>query len=188
MARSKPMNHPEHILKTLDSYLERPTRLILYGRAALALGYKNTPQTFQSTLDVDVILPEVEMSSIDEDEQFWNAIESTNQQLQYLGLYITHLFTESQVILSGEWLKNIIPIELDGLKNLHLSRPSTNDLILTKMMRIDPQDRSDLTFLFAKSHLEKDGLEELFLSARIPEVPEILEAFQYNSEFLRTLS
>jgi len=35
------MNHPEHILRTLDSHLAAPTRLILYGRAALALGYPN---------------------------------------------------------------------------------------------------------------------------------------------------
>jgi hypothetical protein len=30
-------NNPEHILRSLDARLEKPTRLILYGRAALAL-------------------------------------------------------------------------------------------------------------------------------------------------------
>lgn len=37
------MNNPERILKTLDAYLQGEVRLILYGRAALVLGFENTP-------------------------------------------------------------------------------------------------------------------------------------------------
>ena len=68
------MNHPEKILRILDDHLVRPTRLILYGRAALALGFENAPPSFHSTLDVDAILPEIEMSQIEADDQFWTAI------------------------------------------------------------------------------------------------------------------
>ena len=73
------MNHPEHILRTLDSHLLKPTRLILYGRAALALGFPNAQPQFHATMDVGAILPEVEMSFIEADESFWNAIEKTNE-------------------------------------------------------------------------------------------------------------
>jgi hypothetical protein len=68
------MNHPEKILRTLDAYLTKETRLILYGRAALALGFSHLKPEFHSTLDVDAILPDSEISVIDEGDQFWAAI------------------------------------------------------------------------------------------------------------------
>jgi hypothetical protein len=141
------MNHPEQILRTLDRHLVQPTRLILYGRAALALGFPNPSPDFHATMDVDAILPEIDMSSIEADDSFWNAIEKTNEDLHSSGLYLTHLFTDSQVILKPDWLENLSQIELPGLRMLKLFRPSTADLILTKMMRVDPQDRSDIGFL-----------------------------------------
>jgi hypothetical protein len=91
------MNNPEVILRTLDRHLSEPARLILYGRAALALGFDDTPPHFGSTKDVDAILPEVEMSAIEEDDSFWNAIEETNKELESTGFYLTHLFSDSQV-------------------------------------------------------------------------------------------
>lgn len=44
------MNHPEHILRTFDSHLLKPTRLILCGRAALALGFPNAQPQFHATM------------------------------------------------------------------------------------------------------------------------------------------
>ena len=174
------MNHPEKILRTLDSHLSRSTRLILYGRAALALGFGNSPPAFQATLDVDAILPEVEMSMIDNDDQFWDAIGKTNDQLESTGLYITHLFVDTQIVISQNWLANIIPIKLSGLNHLKLFRPSTRDLILTKMMRIDPQDRTDIDFLISRSELLLAEMETTLATARIPYIPEIQEAFEQN--------
>ena len=69
------MNHPELILRTLDRHLVEPARLILYGRAALALGFSNPRHEFRATMDVDAILPEVEMNAIEADDSFWNAIQ-----------------------------------------------------------------------------------------------------------------
>lgn len=59
------MNHPEQIVRALDMNLVNPTRLILYGRAALALGFPDPQPSFHATMDVDAILPEVEMAAID---------------------------------------------------------------------------------------------------------------------------
>ena len=179
------MNHPEKILRILDRNLTRPTRLILYGRAALALGFVNSPASFHATMDVDAILPEVAMSMLDADDQFWTAIEQTNEQLEASGLYITHLFTDSQVALSPDWLDHLESIELAGLNFLQLFRPATEDLILTKMMRVDPQDRSDIEFLISQCQIGIATLERLVASARIPDIREIAAAFHTNARWLR---
>jgi hypothetical protein len=181
------MNHPEHILRTLDSHLLKPTRLILYGRAALALGFPNAQPQFHATMDVDAILPEVEMSFIEADESFWNAIEKTNEQLQSTGLYLTHLFTDSQVILQPLWLEHLTSIDLLGLNFLQLFRPSIGDLILTKMMRVDPQDRSDIHFLLTHLNPSLEEIERLIRAARVPDIPEIHQAFCENSKWLHRL-
>jgi hypothetical protein len=181
------MNHPEQIVRALDMNLVNPTRLILYGRAALALGFPDPQPSFHATMDVDAILPEVEMAAIEADESFWSAIETTNDQLRSSGLYLTHLFTDSQVILRSDWLDQIVPIHLKGLVHLSLFRPASEDLLLTKMMRIDPQDRSDIAFLLQHSHINPDQLNRLLNSARTPEIPEIQDAFDQNSLWLRHL-
>lgn len=161
--------------------------MILYGRAALALGYPSPLPAFYATMDVDAILPEVEMTTIEADDSFWNAIERTNVDLEASGLYLTHLFTDSQVILRSDWLNDLVPIKLQGLQNLKLARPSTFDLILTKMMRVDPQDRADIVFLVGQSSLNARNLDDLASSARIPPIPEIREAFERNLGWLREL-
>lgn len=177
--------NPERILRCLDSHLRRPTRLILHGRAALALGFPDAPAAFGATLDVDAILPEIELSAIEADDQFWLAIEATNADLDPDGLYLTHLFTDSQIILSPDWLTSIRPIALSGLSHLQLFRPSTENLILTKMMRIDPQDREDIGFLLQHALMTAEHLEKLASSARIPDIQEIQSAFSANLAWLR---
>ena len=174
------MSNPEIIALALDRHLRKPTRLILYGRAAIGLGYANTPSEIYSTFDVDVILPQLEIETIEHDDQFWDALEQTNAELEPTGLYLTHLFVDDQVILTPDWLNHLVPIRLPNLANLQLARPSTGDLILTKMMRVDPQDRDDIKFLLSElDHLDRfrcDFLER----ARLPDIEEIQSAFREN--------
>lgn len=181
------MNHPETILRTLDRHLIHPVRLILYGRAALALGFPSPDPEFDTTLDVDAILPLVEMESIESDDQFWTALEKTNSELEPQGLYITHLFGEDQVILSRDWLERLVPIELPGLLHLSLFRPSTTDLILTKMMRIDPQDRADIQFLLTQGAPDLKSILTNPESTQLPDISEIISAFEANKEWLLEL-
>jgi len=47
------MDNAELILKTLDQHLDHPVRLILYGRAALQLGFANPPAEVSFSKDVD---------------------------------------------------------------------------------------------------------------------------------------
>src|SRR5881628_753167 len=46
------MNNPLHILQTLDRHLTRPAEITIFGRAALALGFSDSPAPFATTHDV----------------------------------------------------------------------------------------------------------------------------------------
>lgn len=171
------MNHPLVILRTLDSFLTRETRIVLYGRAALALGFAGAPAEFGVTRDVDAILPATEMAVIEADEQFWQALDRTNQELEPSGLYMTHLFVDEQVILLPQWMDGIVPLPVSGLEHLRVYRPSVLDLVLTKMMRRDPQDLADIKFLLRQESFTEAQIVDAFTRARCPDIDEIRAAF-----------
>lgn len=51
------MDNPSLILKALDGHLAQPARLVLYGRAALQLGFTDPPRESAESKDVDAIIP-----------------------------------------------------------------------------------------------------------------------------------
>lgn len=173
------MNNPERILHTLDRHLCQSTRIVLFGRAALALGYPDAPPEFGVTQDVDALLPAVEMTRIEADRQFWDALEAANKELEPTGLYMTHLFTDEQVVLTNGWLQALVPIRSNiSFRHLELVRPAGIDLILTKMMRNDPQDLQDIRFLLGREEITASHLVRAFADARVPSVAEIVQTFQ----------
>lgn len=172
-----PVNNPQRILADLDSNLERQTRVVLFGRAALALGFGEAGARFGATKDVDAILPSVEMARIESDAQFWTAIERTNKSLEPLGLYLTHLFTDKQVALTGGWLEKIVTIPSNDYRFLRLYRPSAVDLILTKMMRNDPHDLDDIRFILSQERVSATALDQGFLEAGSLDIPELQAIF-----------
>lgn len=56
---------------------------------------------------------------------------------------------------------------------------------LTKMMRVDPQDREDIAFLLRQQPFTLEGVGEILAAARVPKIPEIQAAFEQNSEWLK---
>jgi hypothetical protein len=173
-----PVNNPRTILQARDSNLEKETRVVLFGRAALALGFGEHGEPFGATQDVDAILPTVEMTRIEADSQFWSAIEKTNKQLESSGLYLSHLFTDQQVILTRDWLEKVVPIGSAGYRFLRLLRPSSLDLILTKMMRNDPEDIRDIQFILRHDRINAAQLASALASAHQVDVPEIQGIFK----------
>lgn len=172
------MNNPTRILRTLDRHLDHPVSLVLFGRAAICLGYTGSSAEAAATQDVDAILQLAQLESIEQDGQFWEALAQTNQDLEPEGLYITHLFQEDQVFLRREWAGDIVPIRLEELIHLSLFRPATIDLILTKMMRgRDPEDMKDVRFLLSVEPVSRSQMEQAFSSMRPIETPELQEAF-----------
>lgn len=72
------MTNPEKILRELDGHLQRPVTLILYGRGALSLAFPGL-ETWENTMDVDVIIPTIEVDSFDQNFDFWDAVAKTKE-------------------------------------------------------------------------------------------------------------
>ena len=108
-----------------------------------------------------------------------------NRELEPAGLYFTHLFEDGQVVLRPDWLQYRVPLVRPGWSYLRLYRPATEDLILSKMMRVDPQDRNDILFLVRQSDCDRRVLNAAFDRAQIPEIEEIVQAYQENLRWLR---
>ena len=104
------MDNASLILQTLDGHLHHPAQLILYGRAALQLGFTDPPPDTAESKDVDAIIPLADLDSLSANEGFWDAQEATNSELRPKGLYITHLFRADQVFLRRDWEKYLVPI------------------------------------------------------------------------------
>ena len=171
------MNNPLHILQTLDRHLTKPAEITIFGRAALALGFQNSPAAFATTHDVDAILPLSWLAAEDQNHYFWEAQQKTNAELELSGLYITHLFRELEVILTPDWLSLRVRVPLE-LGKLAVFRPSALDLILTKMARGDENDLADVRFLLHQETISSAQLRAAFTRARVPNVSEIRELFQ----------
>ncbi len=168
------MSNAARILHALDERLGHRCRLVLYGRAALQLGFSDAPRETAFSKDVDAIVPVADLDRLRADEGFWNALEATNEHLRS-----THLFGADQVLLRSDWEKHLIPLPKPELKWLHLFRPATLDLILTKMMRgADAEDMSDARFLIERDGITQPLLEQAIAEVQGPDIPEIWEAFE----------
>ncbi len=172
------MDNAATILRTLDGHLDHPVRLVIYGRAAVQLGFSNPPPDVANSLDVDCIIPSSDMDSFIADSGFWDAQEATNKELEAQNLYITHLFREDQVFLRKTWGQYLVPVTLPQLRQLRLFRPATLDLILTKMMRgDDPQDMPDAEFMIRHDRITELQLTRAFSEMKPIELVELREAF-----------
>jgi hypothetical protein len=175
---SSVVNNPLLILQSLDRHLDHPVELTLYGRAALALGFPSHEPRHETTLDVDAIIHLAQLDELRADQQFWDARDATNMELAGHGLYMTHLFTETDVFLLPDWLNHRVPIA-GSFAHLKLFRPATLDLILTKMMRgADPEDLADIEFLLRQEPVGEAKLRTAFDRVRLPDIQELRDAFR----------
>ena len=182
------MTNAERILGVLDRRLNHQVSLILYGRAAIALGFDNTPEAVNRTWDVDAIIPVAKARLFREDSDFWDAQEAANRELENEGLYITHLFESDQVFLRSDWEQHLVPITRPPTRWLRLFRPATLDLILTKMMRgDDPQDMADIAFLIRHDRVTSAQIESALAAAVIPDLVELRDAFERAKPPVREL-
>ncbi len=79
-------DNPTEVLLTLDRELDHEVSLVLFGRAALYLGFPDAPAEFGTTQDVDGIIRLSQLSALIEDDGFWEAQERTNRILESRGL------------------------------------------------------------------------------------------------------
>jgi hypothetical protein len=183
------MDNASLILTTLDAHLDHPARLVLYGRAAIQLGFTDPPGEVAESKDVDAIIPITDLDALHANENFWDAQEAANRALRPKGLYITHLFCADQVFLRRDWERQLLPINRPVTKWLRLFRPATLDLILTKMMRgDDAQDLADIAFLIRHDRITPDQIERALADAVIPDLTELPDAFERAKPLVRELA
>lgn len=172
------MSNAARIVSVLDSLLTSGASLIIYGRAAIALGFENPPEATLRSLDVDVILTTSYETAFAESPEFWDAQGEVNRQLARDGLYMTHIFPADMVFLRRQWETEIVSVLRPPLKYLKLFRPATLDLLLTKMMRgNDAQDMQDIDFLIRHDRLTRSQIEGAFGDAVFPDNQELRDAF-----------
>ena len=172
------------ILATLDKYLSSEIELVVYGKSALHLLFEGD-RRISLTNDVDLIVPELQAQVFDKRIDFWDALEKTNQDLEKSRLNFTHIFDEKQIILQPNWYSNKVRIQTDELNYLNIFVPSPLDLILTKMMRVDPLDRSDIIFIFENAEIKSQELRTYCIEAVCPDQSAIRDAFEKNKSWLR---
>ena len=172
------MSNSLRLLKRLDELLDSPVELTLYGRAALELGFKTPKPEYSRSLDVDIVL------WLGQAEDFWQALEQLNKDFDADGLYISHLFDESQVILSRQWRNRRAAIPL-SFSHLKLYRLSDMDLLLSKLMRYDPTDLEDILFIIESANLLPSDISLELNNARIPDLQEINEQFDLCRNWLK---
>ena len=173
------MDNPSTILHAVDRRLDHEARLILYGRAAVWLGFDSPPSEAGKTQDVDAIISVIQAEELQRDSGFWDAVEGANAELAEQGLYMTHLFSEAEVFLRRDWIKSIIPVPRPALRWLKLFRPGTIDLILTKMMRgNDADDMADARFMIQHDGITRAQLQDAFRDMQPIELVELQDAFE----------
>ncbi|MDP6491537.1 MAG: hypothetical protein QGH42_05115 [Kiritimatiellia bacterium] len=177
------MTNAERILGCLDRHLSSHVELTLYGRAALTLGYSETPEDYALSHDVDAVLWMGQAEELNESTNFWKAVAASNDDLGDAGLYISHFFTEDQVILLPDWKSNRVMLP-DRWSQLTLYRLSDLDLLLSKLMRDDAIDQSDARFIIGKASLDRIAIEQAITRANVPESPEVREQFAIASRRL----
>ncbi|MBE0541281.1 MAG: hypothetical protein IH623_07845 [Verrucomicrobia bacterium] len=172
------MDNPSLILETVDAHLDHAVRLVIYGRAAIWLGFNGSPPEAARTQDVDAVISTVQESELEADHKFWDAIEAANSEMAARGLYITHLFSEREVFLRRNWVEHIVPVTRPQLRHLQLFRPATIDLVLSKMMRgRDPQDMTDAEFMIRHDRITETQLLKAFAQMKPIELVELRDAF-----------
>ncbi len=173
-----PTDNPTLILQTLDARLDHEVELTLIGKSALWLGFDNPPTAYGVTQDVDAVVPVQQSDQMNDDLAFWDALTSANAELQELGIYLTHIFEEWQIIMRRDWFAHRVAIQRPALKHIRLYRPATVDLILSKMMRgDDPQHMEEIQWMIAHESISQSELEAAFATAHMPEDLEIAESF-----------
>lgn len=180
------MTNAQRILTLLDAQLTSQVELTLYGRAALHLGFPEAPREHALSRDVDAVLWVGQAEALNEKTNFWESIEYVNQELADQELYISHFFTESQVILLPDWHSNRVPLPGDW-KHLDLYRLGNIDLLLSKLMRDDPIDRADAQFIGRIANLGVSEIAAAIAKARVPDSPEIQEQFEIACRRLLTM-
>ena len=97
------MINAERILRALDRRLDHEISLVIYGRAAIALGFENPPEATTHTLDVDGIIPVSQAAHFRADGNFWDAQDMADIA------FLIHHDRLTPVQIEGAFAEAVIP-------------------------------------------------------------------------------
>jgi hypothetical protein len=175
------MTNAEIILQTLDQRLNAKVEITLFGRAALQLGFPAGEDEYALSQDIDGVLWLGQAEELLRRSNFWEAVESVNRELADRNLYISHLFDETQVILRPDWRTQRVIIP-GTWQRLLLHRLSDADLFLSKLMRYDPLDMKDASFIADQAGWTQADMARIINQARVPDIADIREQFALCSK------
>jgi hypothetical protein len=181
------LTNAEKILLTVDRHLTTPVDITLYGRAAITLGYPGLLIGQEQSLDVDAVLWNGQAEFLLRETDFWAALEAANHDMETSGLYMSHLFDESQVILTPDWRQHRVVIPGEW-RRLSVSRLGDGDLLLSKMMREDALDLTDAQLIIRAAGFGEADVLHWIDRARVPDSAEVQDAFgKVSKRILSTL-
>jgi len=131
--------------------------LTLYGRAAFILGFEDAPKEFARSKDIDAVLWVGQADELARTTNFWEAVEEVNREFRDQELYISHLFEEDQVVLTREWRQQRSRVN-GSWNKLMVYRLGDADLFLSRLMRNDPQDIADASFVVNRARVRAPSL------------------------------
>ncbi|OGV77428.1 MAG: hypothetical protein A3K19_12540 [Lentisphaerae bacterium RIFOXYB12_FULL_65_16] len=162
------MRNSEFILQALDDCLDRvlPVSLHLLGGAALDLVYGIR----RFSEDVDCMCTLSETGMIDAD-WFQRAVASANERLTPHGLYLTHIFDETDLVHTQDWFRRIVspPPEAPRFRHFRYDATSPEDIILSELTRFDEKDQQDVRDLMRTRALTKADIERLIGNVHVGE-------------------
>ncbi len=110
-----------------------------------------------------------------EERNLGPALESTNADLEHLGLYISHIWGPEQEILTPEWRENCREVSLSSARYLRLLALGPLDLIVSKLCRADALDLADIRHVI--EHCDLSGEEVRAAMRRASVLPHLAPGY-----------
>ena len=161
------MRNSEYILSTFNAALAKPLPVPLHLLGGAALDIVHGIPRFSE--DVDAMVAVSESQGF---EKSWvaDALEETNQKLENDGLYFTHIFEETGLVHTSDWLSRLVgpDDEAPRFSNFEYDAVSAEDMILSKLTRFDEKDQLDVRALMQAYQLSKSDITKLLSTASVP--------------------
>jgi hypothetical protein len=161
----------EEKLYLIGKFLKEKTQLTVMGSGAGILA----GQTNRTSMDLDIWKPPSDYDLRDLKQAtesaglLFSPIDEFNPDTPYLQL------VEPGICQMGEF----IPLKLERMGNLLLEKPPVENLIASKLIRADPKDIEDITFLYTNSHVTIETITKVIQSFPKQKKEEATEALVY---------
>ena len=152
------------LIHVLAQHIAISVDLVLFGGGAMTLAYRSQ----RATEDLDILVGESQLQLYAE-QGLGEVFDQVNRQLEPMGLYIRHLWSPLQEVLTQNWEQKLVHIDPWWNNSLlQLRAISPLDMIASKLVRFDDVDREDIRYLIAEGWVQKEDLQSFPSQLLIP--------------------